>query len=157
MESMFNFSTFPWSCFYLTNAFVPVVGEQVMSMVDALVTFLFGVCLPSWDVYSDIGLAYRFLSNRCHTFKSSLYYEKYHQWKVRYSNEAECPIVGMDYWGREKEADTCFKCPTINNKTITIDGICDGFLYIPSLAVGIYGNDCGDWSDEEFCSGKKGG
>ena len=87
MESMFNFNTFPWSCFYLTNAFVPVVGEQVMSMVDALVTFLFGVCLPSWDVYSDVGLAYRFLTNRCHTFKSYLYYEKYHQWKFGgYSN-----------------------------------------------------------------------
>ena len=128
MESMFNFSTFPWSCFYLTNAFVPVVGEQVMSMVDALVTFLFGVCLPSWDVYSDVRLAYRFLTNRCHTFKSYLYYEKYHQWKR-------------------------WKCPT-TNQYIPRHGICDGVLYTPSFGFGIYGNGCGDWSDEEFCNGK---
>ena len=153
MESMFNFSTFPWSCFYLTNTFVPGVGEQVMSMVNALVTFLFGIFLPSWDVYSDMGLAYRFLTTRCHTFKSYHYYEKYHQWKVRYSNKTECPIV-LNRRGIEEKADICFLCPT-TNKTITIDGICDGFLYIPSFGVGIYGNDCGDWSDEEFCSGEK--
>ena len=50
--------------------------------------------------------------------------------------------------------ETCYKCPKINNKYISTDGICDGFLYIPSFGFGIYGNDCGDWSDEEFCNGK---
>ena len=125
MESMFNFNTFPWSCFYLTNAFVPVVGEQVMSMVDALVTFLFGVCLPSWDVYSDVGLAYRFLTNRCHTFKSSLYYEKYHQWKVRYSNKTQCFIV-PNYWHLKNSNSP--KVETPHGMKKCIDKIC-----LPSL------------------------
>ena len=137
------------SCFYLTN---PFVGEQVMSTIDALVTFLFGVCLPSWDVYSDMGLSYRFLANRCHNFKPHQYYEKFLQWKRRHSKSSECQIL-LDY----TRFDTCYKCPKINNKGVIADGICDGFLYIPSFGVGIYGNDCGDWSDEEFCSGKKGG
>ena len=93
---MFDFSVFPWSCFYLTNAFVPIVGEQVMSTVDVLMTFLFGVLLPSWDVYSDMGLAYRFLTKRCHTFTSSLY-SKYHQWKLRDSKSTNCPIVPNEF------------------------------------------------------------
>ena len=142
--------------------FVPIAGEQVMSNIDALVTFLFGVCLPTLDVYSDIGLAYRFLSTRCHTFKPYLYYEKYHQWnRVVYKDwkEPECPIWYLDEgkFGLEYN-ETCtksgFKCPTIN-KTIAINNICDGFLYIPSYRAGINGNDCGDWSDEKFCHGKK--
>ena len=194
---MLDFSTLPWSCFYLTN---PFVGEQVMSTIDALVTFLFGVCLPSWDVYSDMGLSYRFLTNRCHTFKPHQYYEKFLQWKRRHSKSPECQIVPNGWvWQqdlydkyedgtkicykpmnktlcpsyskltreysnekreftdvrREFEYDTCYKCPKINNKYIIADGICDGFLYIPSFGSGIYGNDCGDWSDEEFCNGKK--
>ena len=99
MESMFDFSTFPWTCFYLTNAFLPVVGKHVMTTVDALMTFLFGICLPSWDVYSDIALSYSFWSTRCHTFDSSLYYEKYHQWKANwqiggnYSNKTKIHIA----------------------------------------------------------------
>ena len=132
MESMFNHGTL----------IDPLVGEQVMSITDALMTFLFGVCLPSWDVYSDMGLAYHFLTERCHTFKPYLYYEKYLQWKT-----TKC--------SKEDSYKECIECPIIDNKTITSDGICDGFLYIPSFGCGIYGNDCGDWSDEEFCSGKK--
>ena len=162
MESIFDFSTFPWSCFYLINPFVPDVGEQVMTNIDALVTFLFGVCLPTLDVYSDMGLAYRFLTTRCHTFKPYLYYEKYHQWnRVVYKDwkEPECPIWYLDEvkFGLEYN-ETCtksgFKCPMIN-KTIAINNICDGFLYIPSYGAGINGNDCGDWSDEKFCHGRK--
>ena len=37
--------------------------EPVMSTTDALFTFLFGVGLPSWDVYSDLGLIYALLTS----------------------------------------------------------------------------------------------
>ena len=33
-----------------------------MSTTDALFTFLFGVGLPSWDVYSDLGFIYALLT-----------------------------------------------------------------------------------------------
>ena len=192
MESMLDFSTLPWSCFYLTN---PFVGEQVMSTIDALVTFLFGVCLPSWDVYSDMGLSYRFLTNRCYTFKPHQHHEKFLQWKRIHSKLPECQIgtrqeglwdryrygtkicykpmneticptyfkLTREYSNYEKreftdvrrefEYDTCYKCPKIN-KGVIADGICDGLLYTPTFGFGIYGNDCGDWSDEEFCNCK---
>ena len=104
MESIFDFSTFPWSSFYLKNVFVPIEGEQVMSTVDALVTFLFGVCLPTWDVYSDMGLAYRFFTTRCHNFKSTLYYEKYLQWRPWYTNGRNCVIVPNE-WEEGNEND----------------------------------------------------
>ena len=35
-----------------------ILGKRVMSNTEALMTLIFGVCLPSWDVYSDFGFAY---------------------------------------------------------------------------------------------------
>ena len=33
-----------------------------MPILDAVQIFVFGVCLPSWDVYSDIGLIIKLFS-----------------------------------------------------------------------------------------------
>ena len=65
MESMLDFSTSP-SMFVLRGTCYSVANqalqEPVMSITDALFTFLFGVGLPSWDVYSDLGLIYDLLT-----------------------------------------------------------------------------------------------
>ena len=130
--------------------------------------FLHWMSIRTWDWHIV------FLTTRCHTFKPYLYYEKYHQWNLVVYKElkissywnfdwkgSECPIwyLDEDKFGLEYNK-TCiksgFKCPMIN-KTIAINNICDGFLYIPSYGAGINGNDCGDWSDETFCHGRKWG
>ena len=84
MESLLDFSTTPFifairGIFYsFSNVFF---GERVsMSIVDMLVTFVFGVCLPSWDTYSDLVLAYTLIRPTCRKFKSYIYHEKYLGW-----------------------------------------------------------------------------
>ena len=57
--------------------------EPVMSVMDALFTLLFGVCLPTWDVYSDFISAFRLIIPRCYDYKAYYYYEKYHNWTVK--------------------------------------------------------------------------
>ena len=47
------------TCYSVANQ---ALCEPVMSTTDALFTFLFGVGLPSWDVYSDLGLIYNLMS-----------------------------------------------------------------------------------------------
>ena len=65
MESMLDFSASP-AMFIVRGTYYSVankfLGEPVMSTTDALFTFLFGVGLPSWDVYSDLGLIYGLLT-----------------------------------------------------------------------------------------------
>ena len=66
MESMLDFSASPFMyvlrgtcCYSVANQ---PLQEPVMSTTDALFTFLFGVGLPSWDVYSDLGFIYALLT-----------------------------------------------------------------------------------------------
>ena len=65
MESMLDFSASP-AMYVMRGTYYGMVnqalGEPVMSTTDAVFTFLFGVGLPSWDVYSDFGLIYGFLT-----------------------------------------------------------------------------------------------
>ena len=62
---MLDFSTSPFmyvlrgTCYSVANQ---ALQEPVMSTTDALFTFLFGVGLPSWDVYSDLGFIYALLT-----------------------------------------------------------------------------------------------
>ena len=62
---MLDFSASPFmyvlrgTCYSVANQ---ALQEPVMSTTDALFTFLFGVGLPSWDVYSDLGLIYNLMS-----------------------------------------------------------------------------------------------
>ena len=54
-----------------------------MTFFDALFTFLFGVALPSWDVYSDVIFAYTLATPICNYFdydEGYKYYEKHHNW-----------------------------------------------------------------------------
>ena len=52
-------------------------GEGVMTILDVLTIFIAGICLPSWDVYSDIGLAYHLIKPTCRNFDSAIQFEKY--------------------------------------------------------------------------------
>ena len=92
MEStVLNFRSSPWR-FALRETFhflsAKLAADSVMSFPDALFTFLFGVGLPSWDVYSDVIFAYTLTIPRCNdyiTYVSNIqYYEKYHNWSRKY-------------------------------------------------------------------------
>ena len=81
MEStIINFRSSPWrfafrGTYYFLSA--KLASDSVMSFPDALFTFLFGVGLPSWDVYSDLIFALTLVSPRCnHYDETYLYYEK---------------------------------------------------------------------------------
>ena len=87
MESMLDFSTSPsmfllrGTCYSLANQ---ALQEPVMSITDALFTFLFGVGLPSWDVYSDLGFIYALLTGKISNYKGSY---------LNYAIAMFCPIV----------------------------------------------------------------
>ena len=57
--------------------------KPAMSLLDAIFTFFFGVCLPSWDVYSDFVSAFTLIIPRCYDCKAYHYYEKYHNWTIK--------------------------------------------------------------------------
>ena len=84
MESIIvEFRTSPWifafrAPFYFLSTKLAMDG--VMTITDALFTFLFGVALPSWDVYSDVIFGYTLSIPRCNDFVGHQYYEKYHKW-----------------------------------------------------------------------------
>ena len=61
--------------YFLRDVFLG--SEGVMTIVDVLTTFFLGVCLPSWDVYSDIGLAYYLIRPTCRNFVSAIDVEKH--------------------------------------------------------------------------------
>ena len=75
MESTLDFSTSPFmyvlrgTCYSVANQ---ALREPVMSTTDALFTFLFGVGLPSWDVYSDLGFIYALLTGIPHWYDGRL-------------------------------------------------------------------------------------
>ena len=84
MEStILNFRSSPWR-FALRETFHFLSEDSVMSFSDALFTFLFGVGLPSWDVYSDVIFALTLAIPRCYDYEAYLYYEKYHNWSRKY-------------------------------------------------------------------------
>ena len=60
----------------------------MMSAIDAIFTILFGVCLPTWDVYSDFISAFRLIIPTCYDYKANYYYEKYH-------NMADLVIINL--------------------------------------------------------------
>ena len=88
MEStVLNFRSFPWrfalrETIHFLSAKLAV--DSIMSFPDALFTFLFGVGLPSWDVYSDLIFASTLAIPRCYDYEAYLYYEKYHNWSRKY-------------------------------------------------------------------------
>ena len=88
MEStILKFRNSPWRfAFRETYYFLStkLAMDSVMSFSDALFTFLFGVGLPSWDVYSDLIFASTLAIPRCYDYEAYLYYEKYHNWSGKY-------------------------------------------------------------------------
>ena len=88
MEStVLNFRSSPWrfalrETIHFLSAKLAV--DSIMSFPDALFTFLFGVGLPSWDVYSDVIFALTLAIPRCYDYEAYLYYEKYHNWSRKY-------------------------------------------------------------------------
>ena len=71
---------------YITSYFLStkLAMDSVMSFSDALFTFLFGVGLPSWDVYSDVIFALTLAIPRCYHYEGFYYYAKYHNWSRKY-------------------------------------------------------------------------
>ena len=57
---------------------------SVMSITEAWLTFCFGVCLPTWDVYSDLISAYRLIISQCYDYEAYKYYEKGLNWGRKY-------------------------------------------------------------------------
>ena len=88
MEStILNFRSSPWR-FALRETFhflsAKLAADSVMSFPEALFTFLSGVGLPSWDVYSDIIFALTLAIPRCYDYRANRYYEKYQNWSRKY-------------------------------------------------------------------------
>ena len=48
--------------------------SDIMTLMDILLIVIFGVCLPTWDVYSDIGLAITLIQPKCYTPPTALAY-----------------------------------------------------------------------------------
>ena len=87
MEStILNFRSSPWrftfrETFYFLSA--KLAANSVMTFSDALSIFLFGVALPSWDVYSDVIFGYTLAIPRCNYWDYEYgfkYYENHHNW-----------------------------------------------------------------------------
>ena len=73
--------------FYFLSA--KLAMDSVMSIADAIFTFLFGVALPSWDVYSDLFFSISLIIPRCYDyedFKPYQYYEKQLNWTRKYTS-----------------------------------------------------------------------
>ena len=86
MEStVLNFRSSPWR-FALRETFhflsAKLAADSVMTFSDALSTFIFGVALPSWDVYSDVIFALTLMIPRCNDYfnYSYQYYEHRLNW-----------------------------------------------------------------------------
>ena len=88
MEStILDFRTSPWRFAFRGTVYflsAKLAMESVMTFFDALFTFLFGVALPSWDVYSDLIFALTLAIPRCYDYEGYHYYEKYHNWSRKY-------------------------------------------------------------------------
>ena len=85
--TIINFRSSPWTfAFRETFHFLSakLAADSVMTFSDALSTFIFGVALPSWDVYSDLTFAHTLTIPRCNDYEDYNYYEKYHNWSHKY-------------------------------------------------------------------------
>ena len=88
MDSMFiDYGASP-CCFVLQGfhywLWAKIRKERAMSYIDALLTFLFNVCLPTFDVYSDISFAFSLIFPICNEYyKPWKYYVEKHNWKER--------------------------------------------------------------------------
>ena len=85
--TIINFRSSPWRfAFRETFNFLSskLAEDSVMSFPDILFTFLFGVGLPSWDVYSDLIFASTLAIPRCYDYEAYQYYAKYHNWSRNY-------------------------------------------------------------------------
>ena len=45
-----------------------------MTLMDIGLIIIFGVCLPTWDVYSDIGFAITLIQPKCYTLPTAILY-----------------------------------------------------------------------------------
>ena len=70
--------------FYFLSA--KLAMDSVMSIADAIFTFLFGVALPSWDVYSDLFFSLSLIIPRCYDYEPYHYYEKHLNWTRKYTS-----------------------------------------------------------------------
>ena len=152
MEStILNFRSSPWR-FALRETFHFLSEDSVMSFSDALFTFLFGVGLPSWDVYSDLIFALTLVSPRCYDYEAYLYYEKYHNWSRKY-------IIFRGIYDKAKMFLKCFYFIGKDSKGNCIDY---DFFQCPETKMYLYiwytcntEDDCGDdGSAELYCNGK---
>ena len=88
MESIIvEFRTSPWifafrAPFYFLSTKLAMDG--IMTITEALFTFLFGVALPSWDVYSDLIFSFSLIIPRCN-YEPYHYYEKHLNWSRKYT------------------------------------------------------------------------
>ena len=86
MDSMFlDYGASP-CCFVLQGfhywLWAKIRKERAMSYIDALLTFLFNVCLPTFDVYSDIATAFSLIFPICNEYKKPWeYYVEELNWK----------------------------------------------------------------------------
>ena len=85
MDSMFlDYRASP-CCFVLRGfhywLWANIRKERAMSHIDALFTFLFNVCLPTVDVYSDLAFALSLIYPICNEYyKPWEYYVKVLNW-----------------------------------------------------------------------------
>ena len=94
MEAILDFSASPviYGIRGIYYCFLDVIfGKRVMSITDILFTFLFGVCLPSWDVFSDIGMAYFLISRNYLEYGIGESYESfdYKRALVKYQSQSK--------------------------------------------------------------------
>ena len=55
-----------------------------MSIIDAWFTFLFNVCLPTWDVYKDVYFAFTLIQPICNDYYEPWqYFVEKHKWKSK--------------------------------------------------------------------------
>ena len=94
MEStILNFRTSPWRFLFRGTSYflsAKFAIDSVMSFFDALFTFLFGVALPSWDVYSDVIFGYTLSIPRCNYFD---YDEAYQHFQHKHNWSRKCIIL----------------------------------------------------------------
>ena len=50
--------------------------SDIMTLMDMGLIVIFGLCFPTWDVYSDIGLAITLIQPKCYTIPTAVAYGK---------------------------------------------------------------------------------
>ena len=52
--------------------------SDIMTLMDIGLIVIFGLCFPTWDVYSDIGLAITLIQPRCYDPPTAFSYGRRH-------------------------------------------------------------------------------